>query len=175
MINSVAVTPETSKRPIVLEQPKKADYTPSKSVDSLIKTNSHSKDVSAKSDTPKPHSETHQTSPVAAHEPHIKTELSTAAKTFSPKEREPLEENVQHLGKKVLERVTIGWKNMAYLTSAQCQKSKIGRIASKLDIPFFLLGFVPFLHFFWLIQPSVVLFALGAVLKRRIGHEYLPR
>jgi|GEM_PF-2869806 len=175
MINSVAVTPESSKRPIVLEQPKKADYTPSKSVDSLVKTNSHLKDVSAKTDTiVKPHSEARQASSATSHEP-FRTESSDIAKTFSPKEREPLEENVQHLGKKVLERVTIGWKNMAYLTSAQCQKSKIGRIASKLDIPFFLLGFVPFLHFFWLIQPSVVLFALGAVLKRPIGHEYLPR
>jgi len=173
MINSVAVTPESSKRTIVLEQPKRAAYTPSVSLDSLVKTNAHSNDVAVKSDTlVPPHSEAPQTPPVSPHEPPIKT---TEAKTFSLKEREPLEENVQHLGKKVLERVNIGWKNMAYLTSEQCQKSKIGRIASKLDIPFFLLGFIPFLHFFWLIQPSVVLFVLGAVLKKPIGHEYLPR
>src|SRR4051812_39243613 len=111
MINSVAVTPESSKRSIVLEQPKKADYTPSKSVDSLVKTKSPSKDVSEKSDPPvKLHSEAHQAAPVVAQEP-LKAESSHTAQTFLPKEREPLEENVQQLGKKVLERVTIGWKN----------------------------------------------------------------
>ena len=91
-----------------------------------------------------------------------------------PEAPEPLADNVKLFGKKLAERFTIGWKNMAYLTSEQCKQSQLGRIAAKVDLPLLLLGLIPFMHFLWLITPSVWLFAAGAILKKPIGHEFLP-
>jgi hypothetical protein len=178
MINSVTITPEktTPKPGMVLVSPVKKEQPSLQSSDTLSKTTSHSKET--------PKSEVEATKAIdtltqveATKAPrHVSGTLGKPIHHhISALDSEPLADGVKHLGEKVLERVSIGWKNMAYLTSPQCQKSKIGRLASKLDIPFFLLGFIPFLHFFWMIQPSVILFTLGAVFKKPIGHQYLSK
>jgi len=66
-------------------------------------------------------------------------------------------------------RVGLGMQNLGNLYSAGRLNTMAGKAMLAADVLFFMMSFVPLMHFMFLLQPSVIVFLMGAVMKKRLG------
>ena len=66
-------------------------------------------------------------------------------------------------------RIGMGMQNLGNLYSAGRLNSMRGKAMLAADVLFFMMSFIPLMHFMFLLQPSVIVFLMGAVMKKRIG------
>jgi hypothetical protein len=69
-------------------------------------------------------------------------------------------------------RVGLGMQNLGSLYSAGRLNTMAGKAMLAADVLFFMMSFVPLMHFMFLLQPSVIVFLMGAVMKKRLGPTF---
>jgi hypothetical protein len=69
-----------------------------------------------------------------------------------------------------LGRLGLGMQNLGNLYSAGRLNTMTGKAMLAADVLFFMMSFVPLMHFMFLLQPSVIVFLMGAVFKKTLGH-----
>src|SRR6478609_1067318 len=69
-------------------------------------------------------------------------------------------------------RIGLGMENLGTLYSAGRLNTMAGKAMLAADVLFFMMSFIPLMHFMFLLQPSVIVFLAGAVMKKRIGPTF---